>query len=88
MSNANLTNIELGVLQELVWGVIESLQTDGVNTSDNPAFIGYCNLYRKLGGNPPAPHQEDKISPAARQSAIGLADDLIDIARKGGTENE
>lgn len=83
----NLTSLELGVLQELVWGVIESLQTDGADRPDNPNFIGYCNLYRKLGGNPPEPI-EPELSPAARQSAISLADDLIDLARNGGTQDD
>ena len=68
MATENLTNLELGVLQELVWNVIETLQTDGEDRSDNPVFTGYCNLYAKLGGTPPAP-TEPKLSPAARESA-------------------
>ena len=87
MSNANLTNLELGVLQELVWGVIESLQTDGADRAENPTFVAYCNLYAKLGGTPPAP-QEPELSETARQSATNLADDLIDAARNAGEENE
>ena len=83
----NLTSLELGVLQELVWGAIESLQTDGVDTSDNPVFVGYCNLYAKLGGTPPAP-TEPKLSPAARESAISLANELIDILRNGGMQDD
>ncbi len=59
MNSDELTNIEKGVLAELVWGAIESLQTDGEDRPDNPAFVGYCNLYRKLGGNPPAPREPE-----------------------------
>ena len=87
MSHDKLTNIELGVLQELVWSVIDTLQTDGVDTADNPDFIAYSNLYGKLGGTPPAP-SEPKISETARQSSMTLADDLIDIARNRGTQDE
>ena len=88
MSHDKLTNIELGVLQELVWNVIDTLQTSGDDRADNPTFVAYCNLYRKLRGTPPAPHSEDEISPAPRESGISLADDFIDLARNAGKENE
>ena len=88
MTTVNLTCPELATLREMVWNAIESLQTSGDDTADNPTFTFYCQLYGKLGGNPPAPHQEDEIPPAARQSAITLADSLIEIARNGGTQND
>ena len=88
MTNLNLAASELATLQEMVWNAIESLQTSGDDRASNPTFAYYCNLYAKLGGTPPIPTEGEGISPAARQSAISLADDLIDIARKGGTENE
>ena len=88
MNHPNLTHLELGVLLELVYNAIESLQTDGEDRCDNPVFIAYCNLYAKLGGTPPAPSQEDEISPAARESAISLAEDLIEIPRRGEMQND
>ena len=87
MSHANLTNIELEVLQELVWNVIDSIQSDGADRADNPTFVAVSNLYAKLGGTPPAP-QEPELSETARQSATNLADDLIDAARNAGEEHE
>ncbi len=84
MTNLNLTSSELAALQEMVWGALESLQTDGDDRADNPTFTFYCNLYAKLGGTPPAAG-EDEISPGPRQWGISVADDPIDIPRKGGT---
>ena len=88
MTTVNLTSPELATLREMVWNAIDSIRTSGEDTADNPTFTFYCNLYGKLGGNPPAPQQSEEISPAARQSGIDLADDLIDIARNGGTQND
>ena len=85
MSNVNLSHPELATLQEMVWGAIESLQTDGEDTADHPTFTHYCNLYAKLGGTPPAPTEE--ISPVTRSCAIGLADEPIDITQNGGQQN-
>ncbi len=87
MSNNKLTDIELAVLQEMVWQAIESLQTDGRDSLDDSAFVVYSNIYAKLGCTPPAP-REPQISESERQSAITLADDLIDTARNGGAQDE
>lgn len=88
MTTVNLTSPELATLREMVWNAIDSLRTSGEDTADNPTFIFYCNLYAKLGGTPPTPDRDEEISPAAQQSAITLADDLIDIDRNGGTQDE
>ena len=88
MTTVNLTCPELATLREMVWNAIESLQTSGDDRPDNPTFAYYCNLYAKLGGTPPAPTEDEGISPAARQSSISLADSLIDIARNGGTQDD
>ena len=82
----SLTTSQQSTLREMVWNAIESLQTDGEDRPDNPWFGYYCDLYLNLGGNPPAP-QEPKLSETARHSANDQACDLMDIARRGGTQN-
>ena len=88
MTTVNLTSPELATLREMVWNAIESLQTDGDDRTSNPTFAFHCQLYAQLGGTPPTPHQDEEITPTAQQSAIDLANDLIDIDRRGGTQDE
>ena len=87
-----LTNIERGVLLELVYGVIDSMQTDGVDTIDNPNFVAYCNLYQKLGGTPPAPHSESgssiEHSEPLEKSPGFIADTIVGLVCGEGEENE